>query len=261
MQQLRLNEEITEIEPDRGFWRRQFQKNSTDSQKRFDWTFGVVLPIICFVFDPTVFKGSVLGGTAELGFAKPFAYILSFSLIMAMSAWMIWGEKLKWLNAFLAGLFTVGAGISFIIGVILSPLSLLGLIIFIGILGFTPLFTAFVYFRSAFRAFQSAKPFLEKSVLRYSFVLAAIFSFVVPYVINVEIKKSMHAMLNGDAQTIRATARNLKYVAPLTNFDDLGRKCDYDNRFLNDEIHVAFREACAELVDDYFESNVYQLPN
>lgn len=249
MQQLNLNEEITEIEPDRGFWRRQFQKDSTVSQKRFDWTFGVIMPIVCFVFDPTVFKGNIFSGTAELGFAKPFAYILSFSLIMAMSAWLIWGEKLKWLNAFLAGLFAVGAGISFVIGVILSPLSLIGLIIFIGILGFTPLLTAIVYFRSAFRAFQSAKPFLEKSVLRYSFVLATIFSFVVPYVVNVEIQKSINAMLDGSAQTIRSNARILKFAAPITNFYALESKCDYDNRFSNDEIRIAYKKACAELID------------
>lgn len=245
MQELRLNEEIVEIEPIKGFWRRQFQKDSTVSQKRFDWAFGVVLPIVCFAFDPIVFKG----GAAELGFAKPFAYILSFSLIMATSAWLIWGEKLKWLNAFLAGLFAVGAGISLIIGISLLPLSLIGLIIVIGILGFTPLFTALVYLRSAIRAFHSAKPFLEKRVLRYSFVLAAIFSFVIPYVINVEIKKSMVAMLNGDAQTIRSNAQKLKYVAPITNFDLLESKCNYDNRFSNDEIRIALKEACAELID------------
>ncbi len=243
MQQLKLNEEIIETELVKGFWRRQFQKDLTAAQKRFDWTFGVALPIVCFVFDPIVFKGY----SAELGFAKPFAYILSFTLIMAMSARLIWGEKLKWLNAFLAGLFAVGAVISLGIGVVLLPLSLLGLIIVIGILGFTPLFTAIIYFRSAFRAYQSAKPFLEKRVLRNAFALSLIFSFVVPYVVNIEIKKSVDAMLDGDAQTIRSNARTLKYVAPITNFDALERKCGYENSYVNDNVNIALKEACAEL--------------
>ncbi len=219
MQELKLNEEVDEIVETKSFWRRQFQKDSTVWQRKFDWVFGVILPVVCFVFDPIVFKG----GAAEFGEIKPFAYILSFVLVMAMSAWLIWGEKLKWLNAFLAGLFLVGGIISLGIGIILLPLSLVGLIFIIGILGFTPLFTSIIYLRCAFRAYQTAKPFLEKRVLNNAFVLSAIFSFVIPYVVNVEIKKAMDEMINGDAQTVRSNARKLKYVAPLVNFERLDR--------------------------------------
>lgn len=247
MQELRLNEETNEAEPTKGFWRRQFQKDSTVSQKKFDWIFGVILPIVCFVFDPIVFKGGEMGGAAELGAIKPFAYILSFVLVMAMSARLIWGEKLKWLNAFLAGLFIVGAAISLGIGVILLPLSLLGLVMLIGILGFTPLLTSLVYFRAAIRAYQSAKPFLEKRVLRNTFVLSAIFSVVIPYVVNVEIKKTMDEMINGDAPTIRADAQKLKYVAPLVNFHALAAKLSYNSREKHDEKTIALREAYLKL--------------
>ncbi len=132
MIELKLNEEKTGSQ--KGFWHWQFQTESTESQKTFDWLFGVILPVSCFVFDPIVFKGDAWGA-AYLGTYKPFAYILSFVSVMAMSAWLIWGEKLKWLNAFLAGLFIVGGIVSLGIGIILSPISLLGLIILIGALG------------------------------------------------------------------------------------------------------------------------------
>ena len=180
----------------------------------------MILPVICFVFDPVVFKGNILGA-AFLGTFKPFAYLLSFVSVMAMSAWLIWGEKLKWLNAFLAGLFVVSSMISLGIGIILLPISLLGLFVLIGVLGFTPLLTSIVFLRNAARAFHSAKPFLEKRVLINSFILSAIFSLVIPWVLNVQIKNTLNEMARGDAQTIRAKAQDLKYVAPLVNFDVL----------------------------------------
>jgi hypothetical protein len=218
MIKLKLNEE--KVEPRKGFWRRQFQTESTESQKTFDWLFGVILPVVCFVFDPIVFKGDAWGA-AYLGTYKPFAYILSFVSVMAMSAWLIWGEKLKWLNAFLAGLFIVGGIVSLSLGIILLPISLLGLFILIGALGFTPMFSAVVYLRNSLRAYQAAKPSLEKSVLTRSFALSAIFSAVVPSVINAEINRALDKIIKGDARTVRAEIQSLKYIAPLINFDVL----------------------------------------
>lgn len=182
MQQIELNGEKVEIEE--SFWKRQFQRQATKSQRKFDWFFGVFLPIVCFTFDPIVFNDGGLFGDY-----KTFAYVLSFVSIMAMSAWLIWGAKLKWLNAFLAGLFIVGSFISFGIGIIIFPISLIGLIILIGALGFTPLFSAIVFLRNSVRAYQAAKPFLEKKILVYSFLLSALFSAVIPPVINVEVNK------------------------------------------------------------------------
>ncbi len=183
MQQLGLNENI-EIETEKGFWKRQFQTQSTRAQRKFDWLFGVILPVICFAFDPIVFTNQTF-----LGNYKTFGYVLSFVSIMAMAAWLIWGAKLKWLNAILAGLFIVGSVVSLGIGIIIFPISLLGLIILIGALGFTPLFTSIVFLRNSVRAFRAAKPFLERKTLVYSFSLAALLTAVIPPIANVEINK------------------------------------------------------------------------
>ena len=64
-------------QPKTRFWKRQFQAQSTEVQRTFDWIFGVLLPVICFVFDPLVFKGNAWG-TAVLGNYKPFAYLYKF---------------------------------------------------------------------------------------------------------------------------------------------------------------------------------------
>lgn len=166
--------------------------------------------MICFVFDPIVFNSYGSGKGAELGNYKPFAYILSFVSVMAMSAWLLWGKKLKWFNALLSGLFSVCALISLAIGIILLPLSLLGLVVIIGVLGFTPLFSSIAYSRNALRAYISAKPFLKKTVLIYSLILSALFSIVIPSVINSEINKKLNEMVESDVQTIRENAQILK---------------------------------------------------
>jgi hypothetical protein len=83
------------------FWSRQFQTEATYKQKRFDIIFGVVLPVMCFFFDPVVFKWWLPGGNgALLGTYKPFAYILSYAAIMGLLGFLLMGKKLKWANAF-----------------------------------------------------------------------------------------------------------------------------------------------------------------
>jgi hypothetical protein len=208
----------------KGFWRRQFAAEATPAQRKFDWSFGVILPVICVAADPIVFKGNITGNGAAFGAYKPFAYLLSFVSIMAMMAWLIWGKRLKGLNAAFSGLFFYGALISLAIGVVLFPISTVGLIVLIGALGYTPLFSGFVYLRNSYRAFGCAEDFFDKGTLVRSFVLAALFSAVIPWTINREIGRSMDRMLNGDAEVIYAEAAKLKYVAPLVNFDKLERQ-------------------------------------
>lgn len=260
MTELKLNEELSErlnekemLAAPKGFWRRQFQTEVTVSQKKFDWIFGVILPVICFAFDPAVFRSSGIFGAAYLGNFKPFAYVLSFVSVMAMAAWLIWGEKLKWLNAPLAGLFAVGGIVSLGIGIVLFPISLLGLVILIGVLGFTPLFTSIVFLRNAAHTFHAAKPFLERKVLIRSFALSALLSVVVPYVLNVNIKHALDEIKSGDAQAVRANAQTLRYLAPLVDFDSLARQYALENGATNREKKAALAEIYLELTGENIE--------
>jgi hypothetical protein len=204
------------------FFRRQFQSDMTTKQKVFDWLFGVVLPVICFVADPIVFKGYGMGKGALLGSLKPFAYLLSFTLVMTLSAKLIWNEKLKWLNAFLSGLFAVGTIISLCVGIVLLPLSLLGLFFIIGILGFTPFLSGFVYLRSSVCCFKSSGTIFKKQSLIGAFVLSTVLSVTIPMLVNIKIYKSLKAMKSGSVVIIQENANSLKYFSPLINFDSLG---------------------------------------
>ena len=174
--------------PKKGFWARQFQREPTKAQRKFDWMFGVIMPVVCIFFDPAFF--SARHGSPMLGAVQPFTYALSFTGILAMMAWLIWGKRLKWLNALFAGLFLVCGVVALAIGVFMLPYSLLGLIVLIGALGFTPLFTGVIYLRNGVRAVGAAEPFLARKILIYTILLSALASGVIPYVINTEINRS-----------------------------------------------------------------------
>lgn len=244
--------------PKTGFWKRQFEPQATVPQAVFDWIFGVALPAICFIFDPIVFK-SGNWGMPVFGAFKPFAYLLSFVSIMAMAAWLIWGERLKWLNGFLAGLFFTGAAVSLAVGVVLLPFSLIGLAFLIGILGFTPFLTVFIYLRNGCRALLSAKPLLEKSVLVYAVGFGVIFSAVVPAVINLEIRNSLENIRRGDAQAVRDEAFKLKMTAPLLNTENIA--LIYRETWAETEEDAAKKQALAELYREITGDDVDQRSN
>lgn len=189
-----------------GFWKRQFQPQANSNQKAYDWIFGVVLPVICFVFDPVVFKdGLSFDNSPLLGAYRPFAYLLCLACITSMAAWLILGEKLRWLNGFLAGLFFLGGAVSLLVGVFLFPFSLMGLVILLGALGFTPLFTAVVYLRNSFRALHASKMFLIKTVRIYAFAFGIIFSASLAWTINayVQVGYGLTQMLGLDGSNYR----------------------------------------------------------
>lgn len=162
------------------FHDRQFHLEPTARQQGFDWVFGVGLPLVCFAADPIVFADE----SAILYQYKTFAYVLSITSIMAMAAWLLWGQKLGELRPYLGGLFLAGSVVSLIVGLILSPFSLLGMFVFIGFLGFTPFFSGYVYLRNAARAIEGSRLDMPTGVVYRAVFLAALFSLIVPFVLN-----------------------------------------------------------------------------
>jgi len=112
---------------------------------------GIVLPVACLVFDPVVFRGGFAGGPL-LGPFKLFAYALIALEIAALGAWLaLRGRAGVWCGP-LGGVMTAGALFSLVVGVVLLPFSLLGLMFLIGVLGFSPFLAALVYWRNGGRA-------------------------------------------------------------------------------------------------------------
>jgi len=186
MQTLELTENKTPAKRP-GFLQRQFSETSTLSQKRFDWTFGVALPIVCIAADPIVFRSWMFGDPSDalLKEYKVFCYVLSSVSILAMTAWLLWGSKLGELRPFLGGLFLVAAAISTMVGIIIFPFSALGVLFAgFGLLGFTPLFSGLIFLRNSYRALESSAEDMPLKYVARAAMLAVTYALVVPFVLN-----------------------------------------------------------------------------
>ena len=137
----------------RPFWRRQFAADVTPAQRRFDIAFGFVMPVLCLAFDPIVFRAWLSPEVELLVHWQFYAYTISALEMVALAAWLFRADGAGRPPAALGGMLLAGGLFSLVLGVLLLPFSLLGLIFFfVGALGFTPLFTAVVYLRNGWRA-------------------------------------------------------------------------------------------------------------
>lgn len=135
-----------------GFWRRQFDDAPTTAQRRFDVTFGIVMPILCLACDPIVFSSGFDYESALYPQWRLYAYTVSALEIVALCAWLCGAGRASRRPAALSGMMLAGALFSFAVGFSILPYSVFGLLIIIGIFGFVPFLTAFVYLRNGWRA-------------------------------------------------------------------------------------------------------------
>lgn len=149
-----LNRGERRPEERRGFFRRQLSPPTTRAQTVFDVLFGIVAPILCFVFDPIVFRGRF--DDALLPQFQSLAYMVSAIEILVLIIWLVWGRSFRPAPRFAGGMLMAGALISLVIGVVILPFTLMGLMFGIGIFGFIPFLTFAVYLRHAKSAFQLA---------------------------------------------------------------------------------------------------------
>lgn len=114
-----------------------------------DITFGIVVPILCFIFDPTLLKLSptvrcgipILGNTARY-----FVYPAVTLGIVIFTVWLLVGSEFPQWGAFISGIFLTGAGLAIVLGV---PF------VFFGFVAWIP---GFVYWRNGRETWQLAEP-------------------------------------------------------------------------------------------------------
>jgi len=209
-----------------GFWRRQFAGNITIPQLAYDMVFGIVMPILCFIFDPIVFSGrGVMAGFVPLSQYRLLVYLFSTVSIVVLAVWLLAYRSLKSFGGIVAGVLLTGAVCSLVIGILILPLSLIGLMFIIGILGFTPFFTAFVYLRNGIRAMKLAEPLVSHSKLVSTLLLGAFLVVAVPYSSNTGVNRlvsqSVVDLQKGDPQAVESAIRRLKYVGWLADLDKI----------------------------------------
>src|SRR5689334_15421973 len=107
--------------PKRRFWRRQFDGAPTRAQRGFDVTFGLVMPVLCFYFDPVVFRGGFINDHGLYPGVRFCAYAISALERVALCVWLLRAGRARLGPALLAGVLLAGAMFSFIVGVLILP--------------------------------------------------------------------------------------------------------------------------------------------
>lgn len=203
------------------FWQRQFQQQPTRNQIIFDVAFGIALPVLCFIFDPIVFRGNFFGGSPLFGQIRFPAYALAFIEISTLLIWLCARERLGAYALTISGFLYTGAHVSLLIGIALVPLSLFGIFFAgIGLLGFTPFITSLVFWRNARRAFNLYPVRAAGSKRKLgAFALGIIFVVGFPLAAHLKISQvadaSLKKILEGDeleAQEATAQLRRITYL-------------------------------------------------
>src|SRR5262245_46859484 len=105
------------------------------------WLFGVVLPIICFVFDPIIFTEATYARFAVGAYL--LAVIAIAALVLNLTSHGRAGR-----HAFVRGVLFSAGIFALVVGIVILPLAVLGtLFVGIGLLGLVPFGTAYVYLR------------------------------------------------------------------------------------------------------------------
>jgi hypothetical protein len=197
----------------------------TSAQTNFDLWLGVIAPILCFIIDPIVFTDDFSLVPSELTRYRVFVYVFSALSILALLVFLTRKVRSSPLNAIIAGILLSGALLSLTIGIMILPLSVLGLLVFIGILGFTPFVTTFVYLRNGVRAVNRAKPRLAPLKLAALMILSAVLAIGPCLLLQQQIKRvgtqSMNDLLRGDIQAAQSATKTLRYLGWAINLDEV----------------------------------------
>jgi len=190
------------------FWRRQFAPEITIPQIIFDIAFGAVGPVLCFVFDPIVFRRGI-GAAPLFPDYQIFTYLFSAVQIAVLFSWLIFRPRNELTGSIIGGALTSGALFCLTTACILAPFSLLGLMFGIGIFGFTPFVTAFVYLRNAFRAagFRATRP---KAATLSMLAISVLLAVVLPLLLSLEIRSVITTAVN---EVVHGNPRQADFAA------------------------------------------------
>lgn len=162
-----------------GFFKRQFDMNVTGRQDGFDITFGFVMPILCFILDPLFFKSWFIE-YGWFGDFQLFAYSVAAIEIITLFLWMFPKQHPQGIGKVYGSIMLAGGVFSFVLGIILLPFTLVGILFIIGFLGFIPFLTAFVFWRNGIRAIRHGGWDVNSDNIILGIVLGGVFALIAP---------------------------------------------------------------------------------
>lgn len=188
------------------------------ARKRREWefTFGLVLPVLCLLFDPCVFKRwRALGTLPMLAAYGTTAYLF---IGLQMGCFVLWswrGRAMGGASAWFAGVMFSGVLAALSLGVALFPVSALGVLFLgLGLLGFTPFGTAWAFWQQVRRALMQAKASMRTGVVAVWFAVG-VMCMALPFgAYQVQraqtLNRSIAALMEGDTKESAAALQRLR---------------------------------------------------
>lgn len=184
----------------------------TTRQIVFDIAFGVIGPILCFVFDPFVFHSGFVGPPL-LPEYQAFTYLFSGLQIALLCLWLLIGPGNQIWNWTIGGALVGGGIFCLAAGCVLAPFSIMGLMFGIGVFGFTPFLTALIYLRNANRALRARSHDESNFVRALGFTVGLALVVALPALSSMQIhqtvKSAVNEIVHGDPQHAAFAAHRL----------------------------------------------------
>ena len=176
---------------------------------------GIVLPILCLFFDPIIFRTDF--DQPMLGECRALAYDYVFVSMLSLAVWIF----TRRFPTVLCGVLYGGFACATLLGVVILPVSVIGLLFIIGIFGFSPFLTAAVFWSCARQAREVAgshfKPALAVTALGLFFLLPLATRASLTHYTQASLTK----LVEGSDETAAQTTRQLKLLWPLIDSDIL----------------------------------------
>lgn len=241
-----------------GFFRRQFDCNGTKGQFAFDVVFGIFLPMLCFIFDPLFFHTWLIDDALFGGF-QLFAYGVAGIEIITLLLWLLQKQLPQGAGKIYGSLLLAGGLFSFALGIILLPFTIIGLMFLIGILGFVPFFTGFVFWRNGIRALKQAGWGIDFENVFLAIVLGGIFALGAPFAFQLTVWHSTEKwiqQISEDDPKANLAIKQMKAFNYITGYTEreLRKACSRDRRSMTrtDRLDNAFKEITGK---ESFERN------
>lgn len=245
-----------------GFWQRQFAPVMTRGQKDFDVFFGISAPVLCFMYDPAIFRGDFRYNIINIVLSLPryqiFAYLLSGLCMIALALWLWGNERIRSRSEMLSSVLLTGAVFASVLGIVILPLTLIGLLVIIGVFGFVPFLTGFVFLRNAIRASRYAVTQGKDKQLLAAIVVSACLVTTLPILIqtkfNHEVDEAMHQIVNGESpqQSDVNTLRRVKSFADMDTLVKAYERTQDSHR--RERLAIAYKEITGEEIESRWDA-------
>jgi len=242
-----------------GFWRRQFNVDVTSKQIIFDVVFGIVMPLLCFYVDPGILSAERL--VARRGPIPVFSgwtfFIYAFSGLAIVALILCMGLRNRAtpsVRAGLGGVLLGGAALSFAIGVVILPLTIIGILLVIASLGLIPFFTGFVYLRNGVRASGIGSPEVNRTPRVATAVVVALLALGLPGIaqwkINSSVKESIAQILDPNTESIDAPLARIKRFHSFVDTDRILHQYESEtNPARQERLGRAYKEITGEDIE------------